>query len=94
MTVNAGYFDTVGIIRDVMQNHLMQTMSMIGMEKPNSLDVVDLTRNKTEFLKCIEPVELDDIVVGQVTASDTGRGYKEVLAAEKGDVNVEYVWVP
>ena len=30
------YFDKYGIIRDVMQNHLLQIMSLIAMEKPKS----------------------------------------------------------
>ena len=33
-----GYFDHFGIIRDVVQNHLMQIVSLIAMEKPKSDD--------------------------------------------------------
>jgi glucose-6-phosphate 1-dehydrogenase len=34
----AGYFDKYGIIRDVMQNHLLQVLSIVAMETPVSLD--------------------------------------------------------
>ena len=33
-----GYFDNIGIIRDVMQNHLLQIASLVAMEPPISLD--------------------------------------------------------
>jgi hypothetical protein len=32
-----GYFDDIGIIRDVMQNHLLQVLSLVAMECPVSL---------------------------------------------------------
>jgi len=32
-----GYFDQYGIIRDVMQNHLLQVLALVGMEQPLSL---------------------------------------------------------
>ena len=33
-----GYFEHYGIIRDVMQNHLIQVLALIAMERPASLD--------------------------------------------------------
>ncbi|MCP9265815.1 Glucose-6-phosphate 1-dehydrogenase [Dirofilaria immitis] len=44
----AGYFDTSGIIRDVMQNHLMQILTLVAMEKPASLDAEDIRDEKTK----------------------------------------------
>ena len=37
-----GYFDQFGIIRDVIQNHLIQVMALIAMEKPVSLSADDI----------------------------------------------------
>lgn len=37
-----GYFDQFGIIRDVVQNHLIQVMALIAMEKPVSLSADDI----------------------------------------------------
>ena len=42
----AGYFDTSGMIRDVMQNHLMQILTLVAMEKPNSLNAEDIRDEK------------------------------------------------
>ena len=37
-----GYFDEFGIIRDVVQNHLMQILALIAMEKPISFSADDI----------------------------------------------------
>ncbi|VDN32504.1 unnamed protein product [Gongylonema pulchrum] len=42
----AGYFDKSGIIRDVMQNHLMQILTLVAMEKPASLNAEDIRDEK------------------------------------------------
>ncbi|VDK49092.1 unnamed protein product, partial [Cylicostephanus goldi] len=42
----AGYFETAGIIRDVMQNHLMQMFTLVAMEKPASLNAEDIRDEK------------------------------------------------
>ncbi|PCJ58487.1 MAG: glucose-6-phosphate dehydrogenase [Planctomycetota bacterium] len=61
----AGYFDNYGIIRDVMQNHLMQILSLVGMEPPINLDAESIRDEKVKLLKCVEPISLDQLVVGQ-----------------------------
>ena len=79
-----GYFDKSGIIRlefeifacvlfssfsDVMQNHLMQILTLVAMEKPASLNAEDIRDEKVKVLKAIRPIELKDIVVGQYVAN-------------------------
>jgi glucose-6-phosphate 1-dehydrogenase len=45
-----GYFDHSGIIRDVMQNHLMQILSLVAMEKPASIHPDDIRNEKVNLL--------------------------------------------
>lgn len=45
-----GYFDQSGIIRDVMQNHLLQILSLVAMEKPVSIHPDDIRNEKVNFL--------------------------------------------
>lgn len=79
----AGYFDTAGIIRDVMQNHLMQILTLVAMEKPASLNAEDIRDEKVKVLKAAKVVELKDVVVGQYIASpefdhpEASQGYKD-----------------
>lgn len=60
-----GYFNEYGIIRDVMQNHLLQIMALIAMEQPVSLQARDVRDEKVKLLRSIAPVKLEDMVLGQ-----------------------------
>ncbi len=53
----AQYFDTAGIVRDMMQNHLMQLLCLITMEKPQSLDSEEIRRGKLDVLRSISVVQ-------------------------------------
>lgn len=48
-----GYFDNFGIIRDVMQNHLLQILSLVAMEKPATIHPDDVRNEKVKFMSCI-----------------------------------------
>jgi len=76
-----GYFDQYGIIRDVMQNHLLQILALVAMERPAKLQSKQIATAKADVLRAISPVTLDDMVIGQYVASDkNGRrrpGYVE-----------------
>ena len=71
-----GYFDSYGIIRDVIQNHLLQVMSLVAMEPPIKVTgegSADYVRDeKVKVLNCIEPVKLEDCVLGQYMAAKDG----------------------
>lgn len=60
-----GYFDEFGIIRDVMQNHLLQILSLVAMEKPASCHPDDIRNEKVKVLKSIEKLTLSDCILGQ-----------------------------
>ncbi len=51
------YFDKAGIIRDVVQNHLMQLLSLITMEAPVSLEAEDIRVQKINLLKALSFLE-------------------------------------
>jgi len=60
-----GYFDNYGIIRDVVQNHLLQLIALIAMKEPDSLNADAVRDRKLEVLRDIETVKLEDIILGQ-----------------------------
>lgn len=72
-----GYFDEFGIIRDVMQNHLIQIMSLVAMEPPVSLLAEDIRDEKVKVLRAVPPLDLKNIVVGQYTREGNNPGYLE-----------------
>lgn len=46
VTLVSRYFDKYGIIRDIMQNHLLQILALFAMETPVSLDAEDIRNEK------------------------------------------------
>lgn len=54
-----GYYDQSGALRDMVQNHTMQLLSLIAMEPPVSLDPEAIRDEKVKVLKAIQPLALD-----------------------------------
>jgi len=68
-----GYFDSFGIIRDVMQNHLMQMFSIVAMEPPVTLGSEDVRDEKVKVMRSVNPITAKDIVIGQYIADKAGK---------------------
>ncbi|MFO7871589.1 MAG: glucose-6-phosphate dehydrogenase [Kiritimatiellia bacterium] len=71
----ARYFDNYGIIRDVMQNHLMQIMALVAMEKPSSAAAGPVRDAKTAVLRSVQPPAASDFALGQYRAGNGHRAY-------------------
>ncbi|XP_024026325.1 glucose-6-phosphate 1-dehydrogenase, chloroplastic [Morus notabilis] len=75
-----GYFDSYGIIRDIMQNHLLQILALFAMETPVSLDAEDVRNEKVKVLRSMRPLQLEDVVVGQYKGHNKGgKSYSAYL---------------
>jgi glucose-6-phosphate 1-dehydrogenase len=75
-----GYFDNYGIIRDIMQNHLMQVMTLVAMEPPVRVAGEGypnfIRDSKVNVLRAIPPLRLEDVIIGQYVANEHGdKGY-------------------
>ncbi|EEC73539.1 hypothetical protein OsI_07937 [Oryza sativa Indica Group] len=66
-----GYFDQYGIIRDIIQNHLLQVFCLVAMEKPVSLKPEHIRDEKVKVLQSVTPIKHDEVVLGQYD------GYKD-----------------
>jgi glucose-6-phosphate 1-dehydrogenase len=49
----AGYYDQSGVVRDMVQNHLLQLLTMVAMEPPSAMDANSLRNHKVEVLRAI-----------------------------------------
>ncbi|EOA19638.1 hypothetical protein CARUB_v10002988mg [Capsella rubella] len=67
-----GYFDNYGIIRDIMQNHLLQILALFAMETPVSLDAEDIRNEKVKVLRSMRPIQVEDVVIGQYKSHTKG----------------------
>jgi glucose-6-phosphate 1-dehydrogenase len=82
------YFDEYGIIRDVVQNHLLQVLALTAMEPPAMLDAAHIVNEKVRLLRQIAPFCAGDAVVAQYAAGTRGgrqmRAYieEESVAAD------------
>jgi len=64
------FYDQVGTIRDVVQNHLFQVLANLAMEPPARIDSESMRDEKVKVLKSIPPIEARHVVRGQF------RGYR------------------
>lgn len=71
-----GYYDDAGQMRDMVQNHLLQVLSLIAMEPPASLDADSIRDEKLKVLKALRPINLQNVqektVRGQYAAGFVG----------------------
>ncbi len=82
----AGYYDRSGALRDMIQNHTMQLLSLIAMEPPVSLDPEAIRDEKVKVLKAVQPLSVGpgpgcDVVRGRYSQGlingKSVRGYME-----------------
>src|SRR5690606_40401993 len=63
----AGYYDTSGALRDMVQNHLIQLMTLVAMEVPAVAEADAIRHEKIKVLQSIQPLTARDVVFGQYT---------------------------
>jgi glucose-6-phosphate 1-dehydrogenase len=68
------FYDQVGAIRDVIQNHLFQIMTNLAMEPPIRTDSESIRDEKIKVLKAIPPIEPANLVRGQFKGYRNERG--------------------
>jgi glucose-6-phosphate 1-dehydrogenase len=59
------FYDGVGATRDVLQNHILQVLTMLTMEPPTSMNSEDMQNEKIKVLSAIRDIKADDVVRGQ-----------------------------
>lgn len=65
------FYDSVGTVKDVVQNHLLQVVSLLAMEPPVSAEADALRDETVKVLKSIRSFEPDQVIRGQY------QGYRE-----------------
>lgn len=64
----AGYYEQAGALRDMIQSHLTQLVSLVAMEVPGAMDADAIRFEKVKALRAIASIDPDEIVFGQYTA--------------------------
>ncbi len=78
----AGYYDKAGALRDMVQNHMMQLLTLVTMEPPVDFAAGPVRDEKTKVLQQIRPIDVErDTARGQYAAGSAGGkavgGYRE-----------------
>ncbi len=94
-----GYFDKSGQLRDMVQNHLMQILTLVAMEPPVNMDGDSIRNEKLKVLKALRPITDDNAaektVRGQYTAGfirgKAVPGYNEEEGGNPGSTTETFV---
>ncbi|WP_316820720.1 glucose-6-phosphate dehydrogenase [Pedobacter gandavensis] len=71
-----GYYESAGALRDMIQNHLLQLLCLIGMETPINFDADEIRNKKVDVLKAMRPFSPEDIRFSTVRGQYT-KGWVE-----------------
>jgi glucose-6-phosphate 1-dehydrogenase len=84
----AGYYDSVGVLRDMFQNHLLQLVTLVAMEPPASFSAEALRNEKVKVLNAIQP--LNGEAVQYNTVRGQYLGYLDELDVKQGSTTPTY----
>jgi glucose-6-phosphate 1-dehydrogenase len=79
------FYEEVGAGRDVLQNHMLQILSLLTMEPPSSFEAESIRDEKSKLLHAVRPLESRHVVRGQYTA---GRIEGQDVKAYREEPNV------
>jgi len=79
-----GYFDASGIVRDIIQNHALQILTLVAVEPPVSLDADAIRDEKVKVLRAIRATEPHDVAAGQYGDGVVGGSHVGSYAREPG----------
>ena len=81
----AAFYDPIGCLRDVVQNHLLQVLALVAMEPPAGNHPDSIRDKKLELLKAIRPADPLKCVRGQY------EGYREIEGVDPESTTETYV---
>jgi glucose-6-phosphate 1-dehydrogenase len=82
------FYDRVGILRDMFQNHLLQLLALTAMEPPVSFEASALRNEKVKVLSAITPMKEDEIVVASVRGQY--KGYRQEEGVDPNSTTPTY----
>src|SRR5574341_1880470 len=78
----AGYYDSVGVLRDMFQNHLLQLVALVAMEPPVSFKADALRNEKVKVLSAIQPISGENVKRNTVLAQYAGYRQEDGVKPE------------
>lgn len=89
------YYESVGALRDMVQNHLLQLLCLVAMERPLRLEAGPIHDEKVKVLQAIGPLTPEQVarqsVRGQYAAAGETRGYRQEAGVSEDSQVETYV---
>jgi glucose-6-phosphate 1-dehydrogenase len=87
VTRRGRFYEKTGVIRDVFQNHMLQVLSLIAMEPPDSFDSRQVRDEKVKVIRSLRPITYQDVpkvsIAGQYTSGEVGGTAVEAYREEE-----------
>lgn len=87
----ADYFDKTGIIKDILQNHILQTLALIAMEAPVSMEAEYIRDEKHKLIKSLRSINPQNVILGQYVSAGESKGYLEEEGVDPNSKTETYV---
>jgi len=68
------FYEKTGVIKDMVQNHLLKLLCMTAIEPPGKYDAESLRSETVKVLRAVCPLKKEDFVLGQYSAGEMGGG--------------------
>lgn len=78
------FYENAGALRDIMQNHMMQLLTLVAMEPPALIEADSVANEKVKVLKSILPLDKEHVVFGQYGKGMMGNEVVPGYLSEKG----------
>ncbi len=93
------YYDTAGVLRDMVQNHILQLLSLIAMEPPSTLEARSIRNEKVKVLQALVPLTRKEVAASTVRGQygvgehngEIVKGYRQEEGVKPQSVTESYV---
>jgi glucose-6-phosphate 1-dehydrogenase len=91
----AGFYENAGALRDIVQNHLTQLLTLVAMEVPSTFDAEAIRAEKVKALRAVSPIGPEDAMFGQYARGtvdgEAVPGYREEPGVAPDSTTETYV---
>lgn len=84
----ASFYDNVGVLRDMFQNHLLQLLMLVAMEPPASFGASALRNEKVKVLRSIQPMTPEQVITNTVRGQY--KGYRDEEGVDPSSTTATY----
>ncbi len=84
----AGFYDGVGVLRDMFQNHLLQLLTLVAMEPPASFSASHLRNEKVKVLSAVQPMTPEQVSANTVRGQY--KGYTKEAQVQANSTTATY----